>query len=107
MATRTPEIGAVPPGADGGREQGNFELAANSDYNSRVPAGTRESLRRRRISKLALNAHKVSPFLLLAVLPRFPAGCWMYDGLSIFPGDGGCAATGDGVFWVLLYFDIK
>ena len=41
------------------RVQGNFELAANSDYDSRGSADPRESLRRRRISKLALNAHKV------------------------------------------------
>ena len=53
------------------RGQGNFELAANSDYDSRGSADPRESLRRRRISKLALNAHKVLPapgfrcFLLL------------------------------------------
>ena len=39
------------------RGQGNFELAANSDYDSRGSADPRESLRRRRISKLALNAH--------------------------------------------------
>ena len=38
------------------RGQGNFELAANSDYDSRGSADPRESLRRRRISKLALNA---------------------------------------------------
>ena len=43
------------------RVQGNFELAANSDYDSRGSADPRESLRRRRISKLALNAHKVFP----------------------------------------------
>ena len=41
------------------RGQGNFELAAHFDYNSRGSADPRESLRRRRISKLALNAHKV------------------------------------------------
>ena len=40
--------------------QSDFKLCANSDYDSRVPAGTRESLRKRRISKLALTAHKVS-----------------------------------------------
>ena len=39
------------------RGQGNFDLAANSDYDSRGSADPRESLRRRRISKLALNAH--------------------------------------------------
>ena len=43
------------------RGQGNFELAANSDYDSRGSADPRESLRKRRILKLALNAHKVLP----------------------------------------------
>ena len=43
------------------RGQGNFELAANFGYSSRGSADPRESLRRRRISKLALNAHKVLP----------------------------------------------
>ena len=37
------------------RGQGNFKLAANS----RGPADPRESLRKRRILKLALNAHTV------------------------------------------------
>ena len=41
------------------RGQGNFELAANFGYDSRGSADPRESLRRRRISKLALSAHKV------------------------------------------------
>ena len=40
--------------------QGNFELAANFGYSSRGSA-PRESLRKRRISKLALSAHKVLP----------------------------------------------
>ena len=44
----------------GGRGQGNFELAANFGYSSRGSADPRESLRKRRISKLALTAHKVS-----------------------------------------------
>ena len=41
------------------RGQGNFELAANSGYDSRGSADPRESLRKRWILKLALNAHKV------------------------------------------------
>ena len=45
----------------GGRGQGNFELAANFGYSSRGSADPRESLRKRRISKLALTAHKVLP----------------------------------------------
>lgn len=43
-----------------GRGQSNFELSINSDYNSRGSADPRESLRKCWISKLALNAHKVS-----------------------------------------------
>ena len=43
-----------------GRGQGNFKLAANFGYNSRGSADPRESLRKRRILKLALTAHKVS-----------------------------------------------
>ena len=43
------------------RGQGNFELAANSGYDSRGSADPRESLRKRRISKLPLSAHKVLP----------------------------------------------
>ena len=42
-----------------GRGQGNFKLAANSGYHSRGSADPRESLRKRRILKLALTAHKV------------------------------------------------
>ena len=42
-----------------GRGQGNFKLAANFGYGSRGSAAPRESLRKRRISKLALTAHKV------------------------------------------------
>ena len=42
-----------------GRGQGTFKLAANFGYNSRGSADPRESLRKRRILKLALNAHKV------------------------------------------------
>ena len=42
-----------------GRGQGNFKLAANFGYNSRGSADPRESLRKRRILKLALSAHKV------------------------------------------------
>ena len=48
-------------GVYGQRGQGNFELAANSGYSSRGSADPRESLRKRRISKLALTAHKVLP----------------------------------------------
>ena len=43
------------------RGQGNFKLAANFGYGSRGSADPRESLRKRRISKLALTAHKVLP----------------------------------------------
>ena len=41
------------------RGQGNFKLAANFGYGSRGSADPRESLRKRRISKLPLTAHKV------------------------------------------------
>ena len=41
------------------RGQGNFKLAANFGYSSRGSADPRESLRKRRILKLTLNAHKV------------------------------------------------
>ncbi|RHO01917.1 hypothetical protein DW266_06940 [Blautia sp. AM22-22LB] len=51
------------------RGQGNFELAANFGYSSRGSADPRESLRKRRISKLALSAH-------LQDLPlAAPSGC--------------------------------
>ena len=43
------------------RGQGNFELAANFGYSSRGSVDPRESLRKRRISKLPLSAHKVLP----------------------------------------------
>ena len=42
-----------------GRGQGNFKLAANFGYGSRGSADPCESLRKRRILKLALTAHKV------------------------------------------------
>ena len=42
-----------------GRGQGNFKLAANFGYGSRGSADPRESLRKYRILKLALTAHKV------------------------------------------------
>ena len=45
----------------GQRGQSNFELAANFGYDSRGSAAPRESLRKRRILKLALTAHKVFP----------------------------------------------
>ena len=43
------------------RGQGNFKLAANFGYSSRGSVDPRESLRKRRISKLPLTAHKVLP----------------------------------------------
>ena len=45
----------------GQRGQDNFKLAANFGYNSRGSADPRESLRKRRILKLALTAHTVLP----------------------------------------------
>ena len=51
-----------------GRGQGNFKLAANFGYNSRGSADPRESLRKRRILKLALTAHKVSKPLTCPLL---------------------------------------
>ena len=45
----------------GQRGQDNFKLAANFGYNSRGSADPRESLRNRRILKLALTAHTVLP----------------------------------------------
>ena len=56
----------------GQRGQGNFELAANSDYNSRGSADPRESLRKRRISKLALTAHKVLSTPVSRISRLFP-----------------------------------
>ena len=59
---RTPEKGTGGSGEGGAtRGQGNFELAANSGYYSRGSADPRESLCKRRISKLPLTAHKVFP----------------------------------------------
>ena len=59
---RTPEKGTGGSGKGGAtRGQGNFELVTNSDYDSRGSADPRESLRRCRISKLPLTAHKVLP----------------------------------------------
>ena len=52
------------------RGQGNFKLAANFGYGSRGSADPRESLRKRRILKLALTAHKV----LLAFLTVLSSG---------------------------------
>ena len=46
-------------GGQGGQD--NFKLAANFGYNSRGSADPRESLRKRRILKLALTAHTVLP----------------------------------------------
>ena len=53
------------------RGQGNFKLAANFGYSSRGSAAPRESLRKRRILKLALSAHKV--FAAPGVLTT----CWI------------------------------
>ena len=72
MEKRVTYDNAIPPSCQypagrkgvsrgGGRGQGNFELAANFGYSSRGSADPRESLRKRRISKLALTAHKVLP----------------------------------------------
>ena len=61
------------------RGQGNFELAANFGYSSRGSADPRESLRKRRISKLALSAHKVLP----------PPWC-----CRPLPGSGFCVGEG-------------
>ena len=59
---RTPEKGTGESGEGGAtRGQGNFELAANSDYNLLGSADPSKSLRKRRISKLLLSAHKVLP----------------------------------------------
>ena len=43
------------------RKVRGFTVAANSGYDSRGSADPRESLRKRRISKLPLSAHKVLP----------------------------------------------
>ena len=60
VVRRTPEKGTGGSGEGGAtRGQGNFELAANFGYHSRGSADPRESLRKRRISKLPLTAHKV------------------------------------------------
>ena len=53
------------------RGQDNFKLAANFGYSSRGSAAPRESLRKRRILKLALSAHKV--FAAPGVLTT----CWI------------------------------
>ena len=70
VVRRTPEKGTGGSGEGGAtRGQGNFELAANFGYHSRGSADPRESLRKRRISKLALTAH-------LQDLPlAAPSGC--------------------------------
>ena len=57
-----------------GRGQGNFKLAANFGYGSRGSADPRESLRKRRILKLALTAHKV---LLANSAIGFLAAYWL------------------------------
>ena len=56
------------------RGQGNFKLAANFGYGSRGSADPRESLRKRRILKLALTAHKV---LLANSAIGFLAAYWL------------------------------
>ena len=43
------------------RKVRGFTVVANFGYSSRGSADPRESLRKRRISKLALSAHKVLP----------------------------------------------
>ena len=68
-----------PPGSGGGaRGQRRFELATNSDYHSRVPAGTRESLRRCRISKSPLTAHKVLTH------PEPGGWCWFSQEITLY-----------------------
>ena len=66
-----------------GRGQGNFKLAANFGYNSRGSADPRESLRKRRILKLALSAHKV--FAAPGVLTT----CWILAETGSFENVGG------------------
>ena len=56
------------------RGQGNFKQAANFGYGSRGSADPRESLRKRRILKLALTAHKV---LLADSAIGFQAVYWL------------------------------
>ena len=56
------------------RGQGNFKLAANFGYGSRGSTDPRESLRKRRILKLALTAHKV---LLADSAIGFQAVYWL------------------------------
>ena len=56
------------------RGQGNFKLAANFGDGSRGSADPRESLRKRRILKLALTAHKV---LLADSAIGFQAVYWL------------------------------
>ena len=56
------------------RGQDNYKLAANFGYRSRGSADPRESLRKRRILKLALTAHKV---LLANSAIGFLAGYWL------------------------------
>ena len=56
------------------RGQGNFKLAANFGYGSRGSADPRESLRKRRILKLALTAHTV---LLADSAIGFQAVYWL------------------------------
>ena len=56
------------------RGQGNFKLAANFGYGSRGSADPRESLRMRRILKLALTAHNV---LLADSAIGFQAVYWL------------------------------
>ena len=56
------------------RGQGNFKLAANFGYGSRGSADPRESLRKRRILKLTLTAHKV---LLADSAIGFQAVYWL------------------------------
>ena len=67
----------------GGRGQGNFELAANFGYSSRGSADPRESLRKHRILKLALSAHKVF------AAPEVLTTCWILAETGSFENVGG------------------
>ena len=59
------------------RGQGNFKLAANFGYSSRGSADPRESLRKHRILKLALSAHKVD-VLSYALFPQVATDFFKY-----------------------------
>ena len=65
------------------RGQGNFKLAANFGYSSRGSADPRESLRKHRILKLALSAHKVF------AAPEVLTTCWILAETGSFENVGG------------------